>query len=124
MQLSAKGLIKPFGTNRSSNDNEEPDDVGAELPSDDEADDGDDEESDGEADDENGLDPFDELDEDEQEELVLNTEAVAEALGKVSLSSSPPCIHTEPDVSADPQVCFCRRQLVNHRTSCMEGGLP
>jgi hypothetical protein len=56
------------------------------LPSDDEADDG--ESDDSGADDEDGPDLFEELDEDEQEELVHNTEAVAEALQKVRLSSS------------------------------------
>ena len=97
MQLSAKALLKPFGTNRRGDDNEEADDVGgsggAELPSDDEADDG---ESDGEADNENGLDPFEGLDEDMQEELMLNTEEVTEALQKVSFSSSTPVITLRP----------------------------
>ena len=41
MQLSVKALLKPFGTNRHGDDNEEADDMGgnggAELPSDDEA---------------------------------------------------------------------------------------
>jgi hypothetical protein len=89
MQLSAKALLKPFRSNRRGDQREELEEEGnggAELPSDDEADDG--ESDDSGADDEDGPDLFEELDEDEQEELVHNTEAVAEALQKVRLSSS------------------------------------
>jgi hypothetical protein len=92
IQLSAKGLLKPFysvGSTETDNETEYGDDGMPALQAmDDEEEEG---EGDPDADDdeeEEEEDPLGALDDDEREELINNTEAVRMTLNKVHLSAS------------------------------------
>jgi hypothetical protein len=91
LQLSVKGLLKPFyaaGSVETENETEYDNDGMSTLQAMDDEEEDNDGDSDADNDDEEEEDPLGALDDNEREELIYNTEVVCTTLNKVCLSAS------------------------------------